>query len=123
MSYAITAWKSVPRGIWALGLVSMLMDISSEMIHALLPIYLVTVLVFMDGSTRDHGACRALGPRDPRHAPRASPPRGAPEDDAPRGPVHVFSGSNSSFSPEDISAGRRKRACACSDLPRRRTLS
>ena len=44
MSYAITAWKSVPRGIWALGLVSMLMDISSEMIHALLPIYLVTVL-------------------------------------------------------------------------------
>jgi len=34
----------MPRGIWALGLVSMLMDISSEMIHALLPVYLVTVL-------------------------------------------------------------------------------
>ncbi len=44
MNYATTAWKSVPPGIWALGLVSMLMDISSEMIHALLPIYLVTVL-------------------------------------------------------------------------------
>src|SRR5215470_10482078 len=36
--------RSIPRGIWALGFVSMFMDISSEMIHALLPIYLVTVL-------------------------------------------------------------------------------
>lgn len=34
----------LPRGIWALGFVSLFMDISSEMIHALLPIYLVTVL-------------------------------------------------------------------------------
>lgn len=34
----------VPAGIWTLGFVSMLMDISSEMIHALLPIYMVTVL-------------------------------------------------------------------------------
>jgi MFS family permease len=34
----------IPRGVWALGLVSMFMDISSEMIHALLPIYMVTVL-------------------------------------------------------------------------------
>jgi MFS family permease len=30
--------------VWALGLVSLLMDTSSEMIHALLPVYLVTVL-------------------------------------------------------------------------------
>ncbi len=36
--------SSIPRGIWALGLVSLFMDLSSEMIHALLPIYLVTVL-------------------------------------------------------------------------------
>jgi MFS family permease len=36
--------RSIPRGIWALGFVSMLMDISSEMIHALLPVYLMTVL-------------------------------------------------------------------------------
>src|SRR4051812_35550313 len=36
--------REIPRGIWALGLVSLLMDLSSEMIHALLPIYLVTVL-------------------------------------------------------------------------------
>lgn len=34
----------IPKGIWALGAVSMLMDISSEMIHALLPVYMVTVL-------------------------------------------------------------------------------
>ena len=34
----------LPRGVWALGLVSLLMDLSSEMIHALLPLYLVSVL-------------------------------------------------------------------------------
>lgn len=34
----------IPTGIWALGFVSMLMDISSEMIHALLPVYMVAVL-------------------------------------------------------------------------------
>lgn len=37
-------WRMMPGGIWALGFVSMLMDISSEMIHALLPLYMVTVL-------------------------------------------------------------------------------
>ncbi|MBR1214985.1 MFS transporter [Bradyrhizobium sp. JYMT SZCCT0180] len=36
--------RDIPGGVWALGFVSMLMDISSEMIHALLPIYLVTVV-------------------------------------------------------------------------------
>src|SRR5258705_13867616 len=35
-------WREIPGGIWALGLVSLLMDVSSEMIHALLPLYLVT---------------------------------------------------------------------------------
>jgi MFS family permease len=34
----------MPRGVWALGFVSMFMDISSEMIHSLLPVFLVTVL-------------------------------------------------------------------------------
>jgi hypothetical protein len=34
----------LPRSVWALGFVSMFMDISSEMILALLPVYLVTVL-------------------------------------------------------------------------------
>lgn len=36
--------RAIPRGVWVLGLVSLLMDVSSEMIHALLPIYLVVVL-------------------------------------------------------------------------------
>ena len=36
--------RAIPAGVWALGFVSMFMDISSEMIHALLPVYLVTVL-------------------------------------------------------------------------------
>jgi MFS family permease len=35
---------SLPGGIWALGFVSLFMDVSSEMIHSLLPIYMVTVL-------------------------------------------------------------------------------
>lgn len=39
-----TGWRDIPKPIWALGFVSMLMDISSEMIHALLPVYLVTVM-------------------------------------------------------------------------------
>ncbi|MDP2646176.1 MAG: MFS transporter [Desulfobacterales bacterium] len=36
--------KGLPREIWALGFVSMFMDISSEMIHSLLPVFLVTVI-------------------------------------------------------------------------------
>ncbi|WP_417722031.1 MFS transporter [Salipiger sp.] len=34
----------LPAGIWALGFVSLLMDVSSEMIHALLPVYLTVGL-------------------------------------------------------------------------------
>ncbi len=37
-------WRMIPSGVWVLGCVSLLMDLSSEMIHALLPAYLVTVL-------------------------------------------------------------------------------
>jgi MFS family permease len=37
-------WREIPAGVWALGIVSLLMDVSSEMIHALLPLYLATVL-------------------------------------------------------------------------------
>ena len=36
--------RGVPRNVWALGFVSMFMDISSEMIHSLLPMFLVAVL-------------------------------------------------------------------------------
>ena len=34
----------IPTGVWVLGFVSMLMDISSEMIHSLLPLFMVTTL-------------------------------------------------------------------------------
>ena len=34
----------MPRGVWVLGFVSLLMDVSSEMIHSLLPLFMVTVL-------------------------------------------------------------------------------
>jgi MFS family permease len=36
--------RHIPAGVWALGFVSLLMDISSEMIHSLLPVFLVTTL-------------------------------------------------------------------------------
>jgi len=37
-------WRQIPSSVWALGFVSLLMDTSSEMVNALLPLYLVTVL-------------------------------------------------------------------------------
>lgn len=36
--------RRIPAGIWVLGFVSLLMDVSSEMIHGLLPMFMVTVL-------------------------------------------------------------------------------
>lgn len=36
--------RGLPKSIWALGLVSMLMDTSSELVHSLLPIFMTTVL-------------------------------------------------------------------------------
>ncbi len=35
---------AIPKSIWVLGLVSLCMDMSSELIHSLLPVFLVTVL-------------------------------------------------------------------------------
>ena len=43
-SRSLFRWREIPGSVWALGLVSLFMDLSSEMIHALLPLYLVTVL-------------------------------------------------------------------------------
>ena len=37
-------WRTIPRGIWALGFVSLFMDTSSELIHSLLPVFLVSVI-------------------------------------------------------------------------------
>ena len=39
-----TTLSQIPISIWMLGFVSLLMDISSEMIHSLLPMYMVTTL-------------------------------------------------------------------------------
>jgi MFS family permease len=41
---ASPAVARIPAAIWALGCVSLLMDISSELIHSLLPVFLVTSL-------------------------------------------------------------------------------
>lgn len=36
--------RRIPKGVWILGFVSLLMDTSSELIHALLPLYMVDAL-------------------------------------------------------------------------------
>ena len=36
--------RQIPAGVWTLGFVSMLMDLSSEMIHSLLPLFMFTTL-------------------------------------------------------------------------------
>src|SRR5438874_9034420 len=36
--------KAIPRGVWVLGFVSLFMDVSSEMIHAVLPLFVVGTL-------------------------------------------------------------------------------
>jgi MFS family permease len=41
---AASAAPRLPASIWALGFVSLLMDVSSELIHSLLPVFMVTVL-------------------------------------------------------------------------------
>ncbi|MFA7399503.1 MAG: MFS transporter [Sideroxydans sp.] len=38
------ALTKMPTSVWVLGFVSLLMDVSSEMIHSLLPLFMVTVL-------------------------------------------------------------------------------
>jgi len=48
----------IPKSIWVLGFVSLLMDISSEMIHSLLPLFLVTGL---GASALTVGAIEGLG--------------------------------------------------------------
>src|SRR5664279_4806017 len=40
----VATWRDVPATVWTLGFVSMLMDVSSELIHSLLPVFLTTVV-------------------------------------------------------------------------------
>ena len=44
MVHFVTGWRAVPRRVWALGFVSLFTDVSSETIHVLLPVFLVTTL-------------------------------------------------------------------------------
>ena len=44
MHSSFTTLRRIPPAIWALGFVSLLMDISSELIHSLLPVFMVTTL-------------------------------------------------------------------------------
>jgi MFS family permease len=37
-------FHTLPRSIWALGFVSLFMDVSSELVHSLLPVFMATVL-------------------------------------------------------------------------------
>jgi MFS family permease len=39
-----TSWRALPAGIWALGFGSLFMDMSSELVHSLLPVFMVTSL-------------------------------------------------------------------------------
>jgi MFS family permease len=41
---AASSATRIPAGVWVLGFVSLLMDVSSEMIHSLLPVFMVTGL-------------------------------------------------------------------------------
>ncbi len=42
--HALSLLKKIPGSIWALGLVSLFMDASSELIHSLLPVFMTSVL-------------------------------------------------------------------------------
>lgn len=44
LSKSSSIWRGIPPGIWALGFVSLLADIASEMVHSLLTVFLVTVI-------------------------------------------------------------------------------
>lgn len=44
MTNSESSLRAIPRGVWALGFVSLFMDTSSELIHSLLPVFLVSVL-------------------------------------------------------------------------------
>jgi MFS family permease len=50
-------WRDVPISVWTLGFVSLLMDISSELIHSLLPVFLISVV---GASTVDVGLIEGL---------------------------------------------------------------
>ena len=59
--------KQIPLGIWMLGFVSMLMDISSEMVHSLLPMFMVGTLVSVLAGIADRYVKLGIRGTDGRH--------------------------------------------------------
>jgi len=63
MSTPHTPLRKIPSSIWVLGFVSLLMDVSSELIHSLLPVFMVTSLgisVFVVGLIEGAAEATAL---------------------------------------------------------------
>lgn len=59
----VSSLRQMPAGVWALGFVSLLMDVSSEMVHSLLPLFMVTTLgasAFTVGLVEGAGEATAL---------------------------------------------------------------
>src|SRR5215472_7446277 len=44
MTGAARRWRALPGAIWTLGFGSLFMDVSSELVHSLLPVFMATVL-------------------------------------------------------------------------------
>src|ERR1700694_3862910 len=55
-------WRDVPATVWTLGFVSLLMDVSSELIHSLLPVFLTSVV---GASAVDVGLIEGIGKAPP----------------------------------------------------------
>ena len=67
------SWPAIPRSIWMLGFVSLFMDISSELIHSLLPVFMVSSLgatAFAVGIVEGIAELTALIGKGIRGAPR-----------------------------------------------------
>jgi MFS family permease len=63
MNQQTTTLRQIPSSIWVLGFVSLLMDVSSELIHSLLPVFMVTTLgisVFVVGLIEGTAEATAL---------------------------------------------------------------
>jgi hypothetical protein len=62
--------RKIPAGVWVLGFVSLCMDISSEMIHALLPVFMIT---YRSVRARSRSGCWRASRRPPRYSSKFSP--------------------------------------------------
>ena len=54
--------RQIPRSVWVLGCVSLLMDVSSEIIHSLLPMFLMAGRRERDRDRRHRGIAEATAP-------------------------------------------------------------